>query len=452
MWSRCFSLPQQSNQRASPSSDILGFAVSSIAVDVYIRSKSRFVPGHRRFGKHFLWFSGYDCHFDSEHGGCIIVTTRETAFSFHVSPKALAVAKASKKSDSAKRSGKPKLAAIDQKIASLVKLRKAWIQAQVAKQNDPSEIVRASLLSVDNTVASLKHDGSVDTESLGNLLKHVASVTHLGLHTERVAFLGPQYSFSHLAAVKYFGERHPLMPVPTIAAVFEAVVRHDVRLGLAPIENTTDGRVVDTLGMFIRNPVRICGEVLLPIHHYLLGKCKREEVCEVYSKPQALSQCRRWLATQLPQARLVEMSSTAAAAQLAMDKPGAAAIASLEAGRAAGLEVIDERIEDNPNNVTRFAVLGDREPPRSGNDKTSLLFQVPHEPGALADSMVIFKRNQLNLTWIESFPLPGVDGEYLFFAELEGHQRDKAVANALEQLQKRALRLDILGSYPRGKI
>ena len=153
--------------------------------------------------------------------------------------------------------------------------------------------------------------------------------------------------------------------------------------------------------------MRICGEVELRIHHSLLGKCPRTEVREVYSKPQALSQCRNWLAKHLPSARTIEVTSTSTAAQLAVEKPGAAAIASLQAGVRYGLDVLAENIEDNPFNTTRFAVIGDHPSPRTGNDRTAMLFQVEHRPGTLADAMVIFKRNKLNLTWIESFPLPG---------------------------------------------
>jgi len=204
--------------------------------------------------------------------------------------------------------------------------------------------------------------------------------------------------------------------------------------------------------MFVRHRVRICGEVLCAIHHNLLSRTPREEITEVYSKPQALSQCRGWLASHLPSARLVELSSTAAAARLASEKPGVAAVASLEAARGYGLDVIDRNIEDNPNNVTRFAVLGRDQPAPTGQDKTALLFQVNHEPGALADAMTIFKRGKLNLTWIESFPLQGSTSEYLFFIEAEGHATDEKMAAAIAALQERALRLDILGSYPRGEL
>lgn len=265
----------------------------------------------------------------------------------------------------------------------------------------------------------------------------------------KVAYLGPQYSYSHVAAVEKFGTSADLAPVSTIAAVFDEVNRRQVDYGLVPIENSTDGRIVDTLDMFSRLPVRIGGEVQLRIHHNLLGKCGRSEITEIYSKPQALSQCREWLAKHLPQARPVEMTSTAAAAQLAADKPGAAAVASLAAASHYGLAVIAPNIEDNPHNVTRFAVIGGSLPRRTGKDKTALMFEVPHQPGALADVMTIFKKARLNLTWIESFPIPGKQNEYRFFVELEGHQNDSKVSRALLVLGKKTVRLEILGSYPK---
>ncbi|WP_235934972.1 prephenate dehydratase [Candidatus Laterigemmans baculatus] len=285
--------------------------------------------------------------------------------------------------------------------------------------------------------------------AVGELMRHIASVCLSTTRPPRIAYLGPQYSYSHLAAVKCFGDAAGLIPVASIGAVFESIIRHDAQAGVVPIENSTDGRVVDTLGMFLKHRVRICGELLLPIHHYLLSRTPRQEIVEVYSKPQALSQCRDWLAHNLPLARLVEMSSTAAAAQLAADRPGAAAIASVEAGRQYGLDVIDAAIEDNPNNVTRFALLGTEPTERTGHDKTALLFQVHHRPGALADAMTLFKRDGLNLTWIESFPVPGANSEYLFFIELEGHESDPPVAHAIATLGKKAERLEVLGSYPR---
>jgi chorismate mutase/prephenate dehydratase len=263
------------------------------------------------------------------------------------------------------------------------------------------------------------------------------------LQEPRVALLGPLYSFSHLAAIQRFGQSVEFVPVGTIAAVFEEVNRGHSNFGLVPIENSTDGRIADTLDMFTRLPVRMCGEVEMHIHHTLLGKCPRTEVKEVYSKPQALSQCRNWLTKHLPEARLIELTSTSTAAQLAKEKPGAAAIASLQ-------DVLAERIEDNPSNTTRFAIIGNQSSLRSGADKTALLFQAEHRPGGLVDALAIFRRNRLNLTWIESFPIPETSRKYLFFVELEGHETDVRVRRAIATLQKKALRLEVLGSFPIG--
>ena len=263
----------------------------------------------------------------------------------------------------------------------------------------------------------------------------------------KVAYLGPPYSYSHVAAIKRFGQSHELIPVGTIAAVFESLNRNQCQFGIVPIENSTDGRVADTLDMFARMPIKICGEGNLRIHHFLLSRSERAEINEIYSKPQALSQCREWLALHMPGVRLVEMTSTAAAARLATEKGGAAAIASLQAGVHYGLQPVAANIEDNKHNITRFAIIGDETPTRTGCDKTSLMFQISHQSGALADVMSIFKRSRLNLTWIESFPMSGAPNEYLFFVELEGHQHDPKVKRSLASLERKTVRLNILGSY-----
>lgn len=292
------------------------------------------------------------------------------------------------------------------------------------------------------------HRGPLDPQAVKAIFRELLSGAATLIRPTRIAFLGPQYSYSHLATLARFGSTGELISVSTIAAVFEEVHRGLTDYGVVPLENSTDGRIADTLEMFAKRPVRICGELPLRIHHNLLGKCPRSEIQEVYSKPQALSQCRGWLAKHLPAARTIEMASTAGAAQIAGQKPGAAAIASLPAAHSYGLQVLAANIEDNPHNVTRFAIIGGDPPPRTGHDKTSLMFEIHHRPGALADAMAIFKRNRLNLTWIESFPLPGSPQEYLFFVECEGHQADARVKRSLESLGRRAVKLEVLGSYP----
>jgi chorismate mutase/prephenate dehydratase len=289
--------------------------------------------------------------------------------------------------------------------------------------------------------------GPLPDRSLRAIFREILSATRSQAAPLKVAYLGPLYSYSHQAAVERFGSSAELVPVATIAAVFEEVTREQADFGLVPVENSTDGRIADTLDMFARAPARVCGEVQLRIHHNLLAKCPRSSVQEVYSKPQALSQCRDWLARHLPGARMVEMTSTAAAAQLASEKAGAAAIASRQAAAHYGLDIVAADIEDNPHNITRFAVIGREPAARTGNDKTSLLFAIHHRPGSLAEAMAIFKRNRLNLTWIESFPMPGMRQEYLFFVELEGHYSDLKVRRAIATLKKKAVRLEVLGSY-----
>ena len=294
-----------------------------------------------------------------------------------------------------------------------------------------------------------QNKGPLDERAVRSIFRELHGAVRTMVKPVRVAYLGPRYSYSHLAAIERFGDGLDLTPVATIKAVFESIHFSQADYGIVPIENSTDGRIVDTLDMFARLPTRITGEVQLAIHHHLLGKCPRGEVVEVYSKPQALSQCREWLAKNLPSAKQVEMTSTAVAAQIAADKPGAAAIASIEAGSHYGLAAIDSMIEDNKHNVTRFAVIGGQEPHRTGRDKTALMFEIPHKPGSLADAMLVFKRGRLNLTWIESFPMPNSKSEYLFFVELEGHQNDSRVKRALDALRRKTDRLELLGSYPR---
>ncbi len=307
----------------------------------------------------------------------------------------------------------------------------------------------AAARSLEQTVQaySKSASGPFTAKDRSAVLRHIASLCLGSVKPLQAGFLGPKYSYSHLAAIKFFGDATDLIPMPSIESVFEAVERGEVETGIVPIENSTDGRVVDTLGMFVRRDMEICGEVLLPIHHCLLSQTPREEITEVQSKPQALSQCRGWLARHLPSARIVEVSSTTTAAQAAAKTPGVAAIASEQAGREYGLNILESGIADNPNNVTRFAVLGRERMAKTGDDKTAILFQVNHQPGALADAMTVFKEAGLNLTWIESFPSLEVANEYLFFIELTGHRDDDSVALAVERLSKDAQRLTILGSY-----
>ena len=269
---------------------------------------------------------------------------------------------------------------------------------------------------------------------------------------QRVAFLGPEYSYSHLAALDRFGGGVEYVRVGTIATVFDEVARKHVDFGLVPLENTTDGRIADTLDCFIKTPqVRICSEIRLRVHHHLLSNCEQTEIRRVYSKAQALSQCRNWLSRNLPHASLHEVSSTADAAKLVQTEPHSAAVASRQAGVRFGLRMLFSNIEDYVGNETRFAVIALHDSAKTGHDKTAMMFQVPHTPGSLADILGLFKQNKINLTWIESFPFKEAKGEYVFFVDFDGHVDDPRVKKTLKVMEETCESVSVLGSFPLAK-
>jgi chorismate mutase / prephenate dehydratase len=291
--------------------------------------------------------------------------------------------------------------------------------------------------------------GPLDKETVRALFREIISGSRALQKIVKIAYLGPEYSYSHLAAVERFGSAVEFIRVGSIAAVFEEVNRGHVDFGVVPLENSTDGGVSDTLEMFMRLPqLKISAEVRLKIHHNLLANCEQEQVRRVYSKPQALAQCRNWLSKNLPHADMKDVSSTAVAAQLAQQEPGAAAVASRQAAVRYGLRILFENIEDYPHNETRFAVIGQQEVARSGTDKTALMFKVPHHPGSLVDALEVFKSNKLNLTWIESFPAKDGNKEYMFFVDFDGHVEDPKVKRAMNALAEHCEQLTVLGSYP----
>jgi len=296
--------------------------------------------------------------------------------------------------------------------------------------------------------------GPIQPETLRLIFRELMSSSRALQRPLRVACLGPKYSYSHLAAVAKFGAAVEHVPVGSIAAVFEEVNRRHVQFGLVPLENSTDGRITDTLEMFARNAgLKIRAEVRLRVHHCLLGKCEWGQIRRVYSKAQVLSQCRHWLGKNLPQAQVIPVISSAAAAELAQQQEFAAAVASRPAGDAYGLTLLAENIEDQPHNVTRFAVIAEHAEARTGKDKSTLLLRLPNVAGALSKILAPFEKAGLNLTMIESFPVadapPGRDQSYLFFLDIEGHADDEAVKRTLDAVRKRCERLEVLGSYPR---
>lgn len=265
----------------------------------------------------------------------------------------------------------------------------------------------------------------------------------------QIAYLGPEATFTHQAALQGFGDSAEYLAARGIPEIFAEVERGRADFGVVPVENSTEGSVNHTLDRLIDSPLLISGEILLEIHHALLGRAPDlGGVKVVYSHPQALAQCRQWLAAELPDVPPVEVASTAAAVERAREEPTAAAIASELAGRLYDLPVLRSRIEDAAHNVTRFLIIGLRAMGPSGRDKTSILFSIKDEVGALYRMLEPFAANALNLTRIESRPTKRRPWEYVFFVDFEGHRDDPAVHAALAELRTRCLFLKVLGSYP----
>jgi chorismate mutase/prephenate dehydratase len=265
-----------------------------------------------------------------------------------------------------------------------------------------------------------------------------------------IAYLGPPGTFTHMAAQSAFGLSPRYVEATTIRAVFDSVERGHAAYGVAPIENSSEGSVSATLDELARGNLMIRGELSMDIDHCLVGRiADLARIERVYSHPQALAQCRAWLAESLPRAQLVVAPSTSAAAREAAEDDQSAAVASRLAAELAGLDVLVEGIQDRTHNVTRFAVLAQSDAPASGRDKTSILFSVRHEQGALRRVLERLEAAGINLTHIESRPATEQLWEYVFFTDFEGHRTDDNIAEALRGLGELAGMVRVLGSYPR---
>lgn len=333
--------------------------------------------------------------------------------------------------------------------------KRAAIAAQIGKVKSQQGGEVFSAAREEEVLANIlgANKGPLQEVSLKAIFRELISASRGLQRVQKVAFLGPEYSYSHIAALERFGETAEYMRVGSIAAVFEEVNRKHVDLGVVPLENSTDGRIADTLDMFIRLPnIKICSEIRLLVHHNLLANCEQTAIQHIYSKAQALSQCRNWLSKNMPHASLHEVASTADAARLATGSPNAAAVASRQAAVRYGIRVLFANIEDYANNETRFAVISGNDSAKTGTDKTAIMFQVPHKPGALVDILELFKSSKINLTWIESFPYRQAKGEYVFFVDFEGHHEDPKIKKALAAAEGLCETLSVLGSFPMAKL
>ncbi|MEW6719542.1 MAG: prephenate dehydratase [Thermodesulfobacteriota bacterium] len=292
--------------------------------------------------------------------------------------------------------------------------------------------------------------GPFPNEGLKAIFREIISASLALEKPLSVAFLGPRATFTHQACLKHFGESALYVPQINLTEVFDAVERNVAEYGVAPIENSSEGVVSNTLDMFVDHNLLICGEILVEVDQDLLSVTGDiEHVKKVYSHPHAIAQCRAWLERNLRQVPVFDVESTARAAELAVDDPSSAAIAGEAAAKIYGLKTIRKRIQDNTNNFTRFIILGKQPAARTGNDKTSILFSARDEVGALHLMLEPFAKHNVNLTKIESRPVKKKAWEYLFFIDMTGHIADEPVAGALNDLKMRAQFMKILGSYPR---
>lgn len=267
----------------------------------------------------------------------------------------------------------------------------------------------------------------------------------------KIAYMGPQASFSNLAALKKFGSQVKYSACDSITDVFLEVERGSVDYGVVPIENSIEGAVSHTLDILVDSDLKICSQIILEVSHNLLGKCAKDKIKRIYSNPNVFGQCRIWLRENLPAAEQVEVSSTTRAAQIATKEKNSACIASLLAAKVYKLKAIAREIEDSPHNITRFLVIGKTDVSATGRDKTSLMFSIKDKVGALHEILMPFKKHKINLTKIESRPSKKKAWDYYFFLDIEGHRDELGVKKALAELENHCKFIKILGSYPVGE-
>ncbi|OGW57047.1 MAG: prephenate dehydratase [Nitrospirae bacterium RIFCSPLOW2_12_42_9] len=297
-----------------------------------------------------------------------------------------------------------------------------------------------------------ENKGPFPNEVLRVVFREIISASLALEQPLRVAYLGPKATFTHLACMKQFGFFANYIPVGSIREVFSEVERGRADYGVVPIENSTEGVVNHTLDMFIESNLKITSEVLQEVSHHLLSLSGvTEDIKCIYSHPHAIAQCSTWVHNNLSQVPIVEVSSTARAAEMCMDDPSGAAIASELAAQLYGLKIVKNHIEDYTNNYTRFLVIAKNNVQKSGRDKTSVMFSIKDRVGALYNVLKTFTENDINLTKIESRPSRKKAWDYVFFVDLVGHIEDEKVKKALGKLEPQCLFLKVLGSYPIGE-
>jgi len=366
----------------------------------------------------------------------------------------------SKSNDEAAQNS-PELAAIRQRIDAVdlqlqaLLTERAEIALQVAeikRAADPNaeiDFYRPEREAQILRAVAERNKGPHEDRAIQRIFREIISASLALEEPLRVAYLGPEGTYSHAATYRHFGHAVNALPEAGIADIFHAVENGRARFGVVPVENSTEGTINHTLDVLMTTSLRICGEVRMRIQHQLLSRGNSlDEVTAVHAHPQSLAQCRHWLDTHLPNAQRISESSNAAAAKLAIDASGIAAIAGESAAERYGLNTLVEGIEDEKTNTTRFLIMGNQEIPPSGVDSTSLLISAPHQPGGLRRMLLPFEEAGVSMTRIESRPGRTRMWEYVFFIDVAGHQHDATLAPVLERLQTEAPLVRVLGSYP----
>jgi chorismate mutase/prephenate dehydratase len=292
------------------------------------------------------------------------------------------------------------------------------------------------------------NQGPITSESLRAIYREVMSSALSLEKSMTIAYLGPEATFTHQAAIRRFGSSLRYAAQKTIADVFAEVTKNRADYGVVPVENSTEGVVTHTLDMFVDSDLKIVSQIILPIQHCLMSKYPRDRIKKLYGHPQTLGQCRGWIQNHLRDLEIIETSSNARSAELAARERKSAAIAGVLAAERYGLDILECDIQDNSANATRFLVLGRQCSPPTGRDRTSLMLSITHEVGALHQALAAFRRFKLNMTKIESRPNKRRAWEYYFFVDCEGHKEDRKVAKAIAELEKQCNFVKVLGSYP----
>ncbi len=341
---------------------------------------------------------------------------------------------------------------LDQQIQALINERAKCAQEVAALKNgvDTATFYRPEREAAILRKILARNQGPLSGEEMARLFREIMSACLALEQPLRIAYLGPEGTFTQAAALKHFGHSVHTTSLLDIGEVFRDVEAGACHYGVVPVENSTEGVITHTLDMFLNSPLKITGEVQLRVHHNLLSTTDAiDAVKRIYSHQQSLAQCRGWLDENLAAVERIAVSSNAEAARLAAQDEQAAAIASRDAADIYGLLVVEANIEDEPDNTTRFLVVGREAVPPSGKDKTSLLLSAANKPGALHRLLAPFARHGISMTRIESRPSRRGVWEYVFFVDIEGHAADNKVAQALEALGDEAAMLKVLGSYPK---